>query len=210
MQLPTWSTQLGGGSVRLIPPSLLPPYNLCSQLLPSASPLSCPFKLPLPKTKTCWSLGTVGGNGAHDINCLQYDGLRLTALVCLVQMNGLPGADEQDQEQQQTNGDASASDSAEDPAAKQDGKVKVRRANGRGGRGLQGSERRAGERKAGGSKGHSQKADQGQNQKADKEAGRGVYSFCMCPGGQIVPTTTNHDELCINGMSFRYTQYLQL
>jgi len=34
--------------------------------------------------------------------------------------------------------------------------------------------------------------------------GRGVYSFCMCPGGQIVPTTTNPEELCINGMSFRY------
>ena len=33
--------------------------------------------------------------------------------------------------------------------------------------------------------------------------GRGVYSFCMCPGGQIVPTTTNPEELCINGMSFR-------
>lgn len=31
---------------------------------------------------------------------------------------------------------------------------------------------------------------------------RGVYSFCMCPGGQIVPTSTTPDELCINGMSF--------
>ncbi|GAX77266.1 hypothetical protein CEUSTIGMA_g4712.t1 [Chlamydomonas eustigma] len=31
---------------------------------------------------------------------------------------------------------------------------------------------------------------------------RGVYSFCMCPGGQIVPTSTNELELCINGMSF--------
>lgn len=31
---------------------------------------------------------------------------------------------------------------------------------------------------------------------------RGVYSFCMCPGGQIVPTSTNENELCINGMSF--------
>ena len=34
------------------------------------------------------------------------------------------------------------------------------------------------------------------------EDGRGVYSFCMCPGGQIVPTSTNEKELCINGMSF--------
>lgn len=31
---------------------------------------------------------------------------------------------------------------------------------------------------------------------------RGVYSFCMCPGGQIVTTSTSPDELCINGMSF--------
>jgi uncharacterized FAD-dependent dehydrogenase len=31
---------------------------------------------------------------------------------------------------------------------------------------------------------------------------RGVYSFCMCPGGQIVPATTNTSEVCVNGMSF--------
>ena len=31
---------------------------------------------------------------------------------------------------------------------------------------------------------------------------RSVYSFCMCPGGQIVPTSTREGELCINGMSF--------
>jgi hypothetical protein len=37
----------------------------------------------------------------------------------------------------------------------------------------------------------------------EKEAGRDIYTFCMCPGGQIVPTSTNPDELCINGMSFR-------
>lgn len=30
----------------------------------------------------------------------------------------------------------------------------------------------------------------------------GCYSFCMCPGGQVVPTSTNPAELCINGMSF--------
>ena len=34
-------------------------------------------------------------------------------------------------------------------------------------------------------------------------AKRGVYSFCMCPGGQIVCTSTSREELCINGMSFR-------
>ncbi|XP_057537943.1 uncharacterized protein LOC130815476 [Amaranthus tricolor] len=33
-------------------------------------------------------------------------------------------------------------------------------------------------------------------------AGRGCYSFCMCPGGQVVLTSTNPSELCINGMSF--------
>ncbi len=31
---------------------------------------------------------------------------------------------------------------------------------------------------------------------------RQAYSFCMCPGGQIVPTSTNPAELCVNGMSF--------
>jgi uncharacterized FAD-dependent dehydrogenase len=32
--------------------------------------------------------------------------------------------------------------------------------------------------------------------------GRGVYSFCMCPGGMIVPTATRPGELAVNGMSF--------
>ena len=31
--------------------------------------------------------------------------------------------------------------------------------------------------------------------------GRGVYSFCMCPGGHIVPASTAKDELVVNGMS---------
>lgn len=31
--------------------------------------------------------------------------------------------------------------------------------------------------------------------------GRGVYSFCMCPGGHIVPASTAQDELVVNGMS---------
>jgi uncharacterized FAD-dependent dehydrogenase len=30
---------------------------------------------------------------------------------------------------------------------------------------------------------------------------RGVYSFCMCPGGVVVTTPTHDGELCINGMS---------
>lgn len=32
-------------------------------------------------------------------------------------------------------------------------------------------------------------------------AGRGVYSFCMCPGGFIVPAMTSSDESVVNGMS---------
>ena len=36
----------------------------------------------------------------------------------------------------------------------------------------------------------------------DGELNRGAYSFCMCPGGQIVPASTNPDEVCVNGMSF--------
>lgn len=31
--------------------------------------------------------------------------------------------------------------------------------------------------------------------------GRGVYSFCMCPGGFIVPATTDGDRVVVNGMS---------
>ncbi|MCU0409548.1 MAG: FAD-dependent oxidoreductase, partial [Bacteroidales bacterium] len=31
--------------------------------------------------------------------------------------------------------------------------------------------------------------------------GRGVYSFCMCPGGFIVPSATSGEEVVVNGMS---------
>lgn len=39
--------------------------------------------------------------------------------------------------------------------------------------------------------------------------GRGVYSFCMCPGGYIVPAATSSDEIVVNGMSSsaRHTPY---
>lgn len=30
---------------------------------------------------------------------------------------------------------------------------------------------------------------------------RGVYSFCMCPGGFVVPSQTGPDEIVVNGMS---------
>lgn len=32
-------------------------------------------------------------------------------------------------------------------------------------------------------------------------AGRGVFSFCMCPGGFVVPASTEEGELVLNGMS---------
>ncbi len=31
--------------------------------------------------------------------------------------------------------------------------------------------------------------------------GRGVYSFCMCPGGFIIPSATSGEEVVVNGMS---------
>jgi uncharacterized protein len=31
--------------------------------------------------------------------------------------------------------------------------------------------------------------------------GRGVFSFCMCPGGFIVPSATTQEEVVVNGMS---------
>ena len=36
---------------------------------------------------------------------------------------------------------------------------------------------------------------------AEQVDGRGVYSFCMCPGGVIVPASTSNDEMVVNGMS---------
>ena len=37
--------------------------------------------------------------------------------------------------------------------------------------------------------------------KTAKVGGRGVYSFCMCPGGVIVPAMTDPSESVVNGMS---------
>ena len=31
--------------------------------------------------------------------------------------------------------------------------------------------------------------------------GRGAYTFCMCPGGQVVPAASQEGMLCVNGMS---------
>lgn len=32
--------------------------------------------------------------------------------------------------------------------------------------------------------------------------GRGVYTFCMCPGGRVISASSFKDELCVNGMSY--------
>ncbi|CAL5094943.1 unnamed protein product [Urochloa decumbens] len=41
-----------------------------------------------------------------------------------------------------------------------------------------------------------------ENELDNAEKSRSCYSFCMCPGGQVVLTSTDPSELCINGMSF--------
>ncbi|BAL83398.1 putative oxidoreductase [Selenomonas ruminantium subsp. lactilytica TAM6421] len=35
----------------------------------------------------------------------------------------------------------------------------------------------------------------------DPKTGRGAYSFCMCPGGQVVAATSIKGQVCTNGMS---------
>ena len=44
------------------------------------------------------------------------------------------------------------------------------------------------------------------DQAFDGETARGAYSFCMCPGGQVVPASTDPDEVCVNGMSYSRRQ----
>ena len=36
----------------------------------------------------------------------------------------------------------------------------------------------------------------------DRAIGRGVYTFCMCPGGEIVNASSEHGMMAINGMSY--------
>lgn len=36
----------------------------------------------------------------------------------------------------------------------------------------------------------------------NRATGRGVYSFCMCPGGEVINSASEEDRLCINGMSY--------
>lgn len=37
---------------------------------------------------------------------------------------------------------------------------------------------------------------------AEKAGEKGVYSFCMCPGGYVVNSSSEEDALCVNGMSY--------
>ena len=34
------------------------------------------------------------------------------------------------------------------------------------------------------------------------QTGRGIYSFCMCPGGYVVNSSSEPGRLCVNGMSY--------
>ena len=37
---------------------------------------------------------------------------------------------------------------------------------------------------------------------AQTSCGRGVYSFCMCPGGYVVNASSEKNRLAVNGMSY--------
>ncbi len=37
---------------------------------------------------------------------------------------------------------------------------------------------------------------------ASKHSGRGVYTFCMCPGGEVINSSTEKGSVCVNGMSY--------
>lgn len=42
---------------------------------------------------------------------------------------------------------------------------------------------------------------QGEYQLSYREGGRGVYTFCMCPGGLVVPSSSSEGTVVTNGMS---------
>ena len=48
--------------------------------------------------------------------------------------------------------------------------------------------------------GHS-KLSVGEYNLSDTKSERGVYTFCMCPGGEVVPATSQEFGVCVNGMS---------
>ncbi len=43
---------------------------------------------------------------------------------------------------------------------------------------------------------------QGEYQLSHREGERAVYTFCMCPGGVVVPAASQQGELVVNGMSY--------
>lgn len=45
------------------------------------------------------------------------------------------------------------------------------------------------------------KLPQGEYQLSHRRGGRGVYTFCMCPGGTVVPAASTADTVVVNGMS---------
>ena len=46
-----------------------------------------------------------------------------------------------------------------------------------------------------------EKLGAGEYNLSDTKGGRGVYTFCMCPGGEVVPATSYEYGVCVNGMS---------
>lgn len=48
---------------------------------------------------------------------------------------------------------------------------------------------------------NSPKLGAGEYNLSDTKGGRGVYTFCMCPGGEVVPATSQEYGVCVNGMS---------
>ena len=45
------------------------------------------------------------------------------------------------------------------------------------------------------------KLGHGEYHLSDTSSGRGVYTFCMCPGGQVVAAASEEDSVVVNGMS---------
>ena len=45
------------------------------------------------------------------------------------------------------------------------------------------------------------KLGSGEYNLSDTRNARGVYTFCMCPGGEVVPATSQEYGVCVNGMS---------
>lgn len=46
-----------------------------------------------------------------------------------------------------------------------------------------------------------EKLGAGEYNLSDTTKQRGVYTFCMCPGGEVVPATSQECGVCVNGMS---------